>query len=133
MAETFKFELVSPERILMSVDAEEVIVPGSEGQFTVLSGHAPVISTLTPGVLHATLPDSKKGIFVRSGFAEVTPEKLTVIVEKAFVVDEVDTRHIDDELKAVQDALDSEDDDEAKRHLTTAIAELRELSGDGAS
>lgn len=48
MAGTFKFELVSPERILMSVEAEQVIVPGAEGQFTVLEGHAPVVSTLLP-------------------------------------------------------------------------------------
>ena len=68
MAGTFKFELVSPERILMSVEAEQVIVPGAEGQFTVLEGHAPVVSTLLPGVIHVTTPSSKQAIFVRFGF-----------------------------------------------------------------
>ena len=74
MAGTFKFELVSPERILMSVEAEQVIVPGAEGQFTVLAGHAPVVSTLLPGIIQVTTPNSKEAIFVRSGFAEVSGE-----------------------------------------------------------
>ena len=128
MAETFKFELVSPERVLMSVEAEEVVVPGSEGEFTVLPKHAPVITTLRPGVLHAVLPDGKKGIYVESGFSEVTPESLTVLVEKAFVVDEADPRQIESELEAAQNALDSAKDDEARRHITRAIEELRALS-----
>ena len=83
MAGTFKFELVSPERILMSVDAEQVIVPGAEGQFTVFQGHAPVISTLLPGVIHVTTEEFKKSIFVRSGFAEVTADQLTILAERA--------------------------------------------------
>ena len=128
MPETFKFELVSPVRVIMSVDAEEVVVPGSEGEFTVLPGHAPVITTLRPGVLHAVLPDSKKGIYVQSGFSEVTPESLTVLVEKAFIVDEADPRQIESELKSAQDALDSAEDDEARRHITRAIDELRALT-----
>ena len=57
MAGTFKFELVTPERILFSEDAAQVVVPGVEGEFTVLAGHAPVISTLRPGVVDATLAE----------------------------------------------------------------------------
>ncbi len=128
MEETFKFELVSPERVLMSVDAQEVVVPGSEGEFTVLPGHAPVITTLRPGVLHAVLPDGKKGIYVESGFSEVTPDSLIVLVEKAFIVDEADPRQIESELEAAKTSLDSAQDDEARRHITRAIDELRALS-----
>ncbi len=127
MAGTFKFELVSPERVLMSAEAEQVQVPGAEGDFTVLPGHAPVISTLKPGVIHATLPNGKKGIFVRSGFAEVTSDALTILAERAFITDEVDPRQIDEEMRAVEHAMENEQDDEALRHLSRAIEELRAI------
>ncbi|MEO1282279.1 MAG: F0F1 ATP synthase subunit epsilon [Pseudomonadota bacterium] len=127
MAGTFKFELVSPERILLSVEAEEVQIPGSEGDFTVLTGHAPVISTLKPGVIHATMADGKKAIFVRSGFADVTADAVTILAERAFVTDEVDPRQIDSELEAVEKALAEDHDDEALMHLNRAIEELKAL------
>jgi F-type H+-transporting ATPase subunit epsilon len=59
VAGTFKFDLVSPEKVLLSADAEEVVLTGSEGEFAVLPGHAPVVSTLLPGIVHATLPETK--------------------------------------------------------------------------
>lgn len=127
MAGTFKFELVSPERILMSVDAEQVIVPGAEGEFTVLVDHAPVISTLLPGVIRVTTADSKQSIFVRSGFAEVTAEQLTVLAERAFIVEEADPRQLDNELDLAQRALDDADTDDARLHVTRAIEELKAL------
>lgn len=127
MAGTFKFELVSPERILMSVDAEQVIVPGAEGEFTVLIDHAPVISKLLPGVIRVTTRDSKQSIFVRSGFAEVTSDQLTVLAERAFIVEEADPRQLDNELDLAQKALDYADTDEARLHVTRAIDELKAL------
>ncbi len=131
MAETFKFELVSPERVLLSGDAEKVEVPGTDGDFTVLPGHAPFISTLRPGLIRVTLKD--KGIddiFVKSGFAEANPESLTVLTEHAFIAAEADPRMLDDELKAVEAALGNceEDDDEAIAHMNLAIAELKALT-----
>lgn len=127
MAGTFKFELVSPERILMSVEAEQVIVPGAEGQFTVLEGHAPVVSTLLPGVIHVTTPSSKQAIFVRFGFAEVTAEQLTVLAERAFIVEEADPRQLDQELDLARKALDDADTDDARLHVSRAIEELKAL------
>ncbi|MDX2289971.1 MAG: F0F1 ATP synthase subunit epsilon [Hyphomicrobiaceae bacterium] len=127
MAGTFKFELVSPERILMSVDAEEVTVPGSEGEFTVLPGHAPVISQLAPGVLHVKLTNGRKGVFVRSGFADVTPDTLTVLAERAFIVEEADPRTLDRELDLAQKALADADTDEARMHVGRAIEQLKAL------
>lgn len=130
MAATFKFELVSPERILMSSDAEQVVVPGSEGLFTVLPDHAPVISTLAPGVIEVTTPDAKKDIFVQSGFADVTGDSLTILAERAFLVDEVDSRQIEQELDAAQKALDNADSDEARYFISRAIEELKVLLGE---
>ena len=128
MAGTFKFELVSPERVLLSVDAEQVELPGAEGDFTVLPGHAPVIAALRPGTIHARTKDDKKGIFVKSGFAEVGPDKLVVLAEKAFISDEVDVRQIEEELKTTEAALAAgTKDDEARRHLGIAIEQMRAI------
>ena len=129
MAGTFKFELVSPEKVLMAVDAEQVELPGGDGDFTVLPGHAPVIATLRPGTIHARTKDGKKAIFVKSGFAEVGPDKLVVLADQAFITDEVDVRHIEVELKATEDALASgANDDEARRHLGMAIEQMRAIA-----
>ena len=128
MAGTFKFELVSPEKVLMSVDAEQVELPGGDGDFTVLPGHAPVIATLRPGTIHARTKDAKKGIFVKSGFVEVTPNSVVVLADQAFITDEVDVRHIEDELTATESALAGAKDDEARRHLGMAIEQMRAIA-----
>lgn len=132
MAGTFRFELVSPERVLMSVDAEQVVVPGSDGEFTVLAGHVPVISTLVPGVLDVTAGAVRKRLFVKSGFAEVDPARLTVLAEKAFDVDEMSVSAIADELKTAEAELAAAKDDATKRMADTLIGELKRLSAQAA-
>jgi F-type H+-transporting ATPase subunit epsilon len=100
MAGTFKFELVTPERMLLSEDAAQVVVPGVEGEFTVLAGHAPVVSALRPGVVDATLSDSRTvRVFVKGGFAEVDAERLIVLAERAFDVGAIDDSGISAELQ----------------------------------
>jgi F-type H+-transporting ATPase subunit epsilon len=128
MAGTFRFELVSPERVLLSDDMAEVaVMPGAEGQFTVLSAHAPVVSTLLPGVIHVKLSTSSKGIYIDGGFVEVNPEAVTVLAERAFIVDEADQRQLDEALQDAERALEQARDDEALRHLTCAIDQLKGL------
>ncbi|WP_409561631.1 F0F1 ATP synthase subunit epsilon [Hyphomicrobium sp. B1] len=128
MAGTFRFELVSPERVLMSVDAEQVVVPGTDGEFTVLAGHVPVISTLVPGVLDVTAGSVRKRLFVKSGFAEVDPARLTVLAEKAYDVDEMSAATIAAELKTAEAELAAAKDDDAKRMADTLVGELKRLS-----
>jgi len=132
MAGTFKFELVSPERVLLSIDADQVVVPGSDGEFAVLAGHAPVIATLRPGVLDVTAGGSKRRLFVKSGFAEVDPSRLTVLAEKAYDVDEMSSAAIAEELKAAEADLAAAKDDNAKRMADTLVSELRRLSAKAA-
>ncbi|MFT3732756.1 MAG: F0F1 ATP synthase subunit epsilon [Hyphomicrobium sp.] len=129
MAGTFRFELVSPERVLMSVDADQVVVPGSEGDFAVLAGHAPVISTLRPGVIDVTAGGVRKRLFVKSGFVEVDPSRLTILAEKAYDVDELSGATISDELKSAEAELAAAKDDSAKRMADTLVGELKRLSG----
>jgi F-type H+-transporting ATPase subunit epsilon len=128
MAGTFKFELVSPERVLVSIDADQVVVPGSDGEFAVLAGHAPVIATLRPGVLDVTAGGTKRRLFVKSGFAEVDPTRLTVLAEKAYDVDEMSSSAIAEELKAAEADLAAAKDDNAKRMADTLVNELKRLS-----
>ncbi|MBA2126261.1 F0F1 ATP synthase subunit epsilon [Hyphomicrobium methylovorum] len=128
MAGTFKFELVSPERVLLSIDADQVVVPGADGDFAVLAGHAPVIATLRPGVLDVTAGGSKRRLFVKSGFAEVDPSRLTVLAESAYDVDELSAATIAEELRSAEAELAAAKDDNAKRMADTLVSELKRLS-----
>ena len=97
----FAFELVSPERILFSGDVDQVVVPGTEGDFTVLKDHAPLMSSLRAAVL--TIDAAGKAtqrMFIRGGFADVSPTGLTVLAEQAIPVEEVtaDTLHAEAQL-----------------------------------
>ncbi len=132
MAGTFKFELVSPERVLLSIDADQVVVPGSDGEFAVLAGHAPVIATLRPGVLDVTAGGTKRRLFVKSGFAEVDPSRLTVLAEKAYDVEELSASAIAEELKSAEAELAAAKDDNAKRMADTFVNELKRLSAKAA-
>lgn len=132
MAGTFKFELVSPERVLLSIDAEQAVVPGADGEFTMLPGHSPVIATLRPGVLDVTAAGMRKRLFVKSGFCEVDPSRLTVLAEKAFDVDDMSASVIADELKAAEADLASASSDEARMNADILVSELRRLAAKAA-
>ena len=128
MAGTFKFELVSPERILMSVDADQVVVPGADGDFAVLAGHAPVITTLRPGVLDVTIGNTKRRVFVKSGFAEVDPTRLTVLAQTAFNVEDMTASVVAEELKKAETELAGAKDDASRAAADTLVSELKRLS-----
>jgi F-type H+-transporting ATPase subunit epsilon len=118
---TFRFELVSPERLLYAGDVTQVDVPGEEGDFGVLAGHAPYIATLKPGVLTIYGDGAPRRIVVRGGFAEAGPEGLTVLAEQATPVDELDPGAIAQAIKdAEEDVADAETDparDKARQRL----------------
>jgi F-type H+-transporting ATPase subunit epsilon len=87
---TFHFELVSPEKLLFSGEVEQVDVPGAEGDFGVLAGHAPFVSTLRPGILTVHGSGSEQKIVVLGGFAEVSAEGLTVLADVAEAIQDID-------------------------------------------
>ena len=132
MAGTFKFELVSPERVLLSVDAEQAMVPGIEGDFTVFPGHAPLISTLRPGLLEVLTASGKKQIFVKTGFADVNAASVTVLAETAFDVAGITAAQIADEVAKAEADLAAAKDDDARTLAQTAIDRLRSLGGKAA-
>ena len=112
MAETVKFELVSPEKLLLSLDAEMVVVPGEAGDFGVLPGHSPLISTIRNGVIEVTVNGQvSERIFVAGGFAEVANDKLTVLAEEAVPVSKLDRARVAQQLKdAQEDCEDAKDE-----------------------
>jgi F-type H+-transporting ATPase subunit epsilon len=129
MAE-LRFELVAPERLLFSGAVAQVIVPGSEGEFTVLPLHAPVLSTLKPGVLTVTgLNGESERIFVRGGFAEVNPDGLTVLAEEAIPIAELSADRLEEQLRNAEEDLADAKDEQARLKAQEAIDHLRQLRG----
>ena len=91
MADRIQFELVSPERLLISQAVEMVVLPGAEGDFGALPEHAPTVAALRPGVISVFENNQViERVFVAGGFAEVTPERCTVLAERALPVPELD-------------------------------------------
>ncbi|MCB9947222.1 MAG: F0F1 ATP synthase subunit epsilon [Rhodospirillaceae bacterium] len=120
MAETLEFELVSPEKLLMQRSVEMVVVPGAEGNFAAMRGHAPVISTLRPGVIdvYDKRPEIADRIFVAGGFAEVTANRCTVLAEEAVPLSDLDSGALD---QAIRDL--AEDVTDAKEATARVAAE----------
>jgi F-type H+-transporting ATPase subunit epsilon len=124
----FSFELVSPERLMFSGQVESVVVPGTEGAFTVLKDHAPLMSTLKPGIVEIAETASKtQRLFVRGGFADVSPTGLTILAEQAIPVEELDAARIELQIKdAGEDVADAKSD-EARRLANEKLEQLREV------
>jgi F-type H+-transporting ATPase subunit epsilon len=121
-ADKVEFELVSPERLLLSEQVDMVVVPGAEGDFGVLPRHAPLISTLRPGIIRVFEGrEVKQRIFVAGGFAEVTPERCTVLAEEAVPVGEIDAAKVDQELKNLGEDLADAKTDEDKAAIARRI------------
>jgi F-type H+-transporting ATPase subunit epsilon len=122
------FDLVSPERLLISADVDQVDVPGSEGDFGVFSGHAPVMTTLRPGVLAIqTAGKSAERFFVRGGFAEVTLQGLTVLAEEAMPLAEMDAATLDQRIKNAEEDMTDAKDAAVRDRAQTTLNQLKEL------
>ena len=111
MADTMKFSLVSPERLLTSVEARSAQIPGMEGEFTALPDHAPFLSTLRPGIVSVT--PAEGGVseyFVTGGFAEVSPEATSVLAEEAVERDALKREWLEEKLQEAEAALETAPD-----------------------
>jgi F-type H+-transporting ATPase subunit epsilon len=128
MADTFKFELVTPERMLMSQDVARAVIPGLEGQFTVLPHHAPLISALRPGVVEIALSDNRTTrIYVKGGFAEVDATTTTVLAERAWDLEGADQSMIAGELAAAEAELTAASTDTGRLLAVSAVEQLKAL------
>ena len=125
---TFKFELVSPERILFSGDVISVIVPSTEGEMTVLAGHAPLVATLKAGIVFVQTTDQNgKEFFVNGGLVEVNQNSTTILAEQGRFLEDVDTAVLDAEILTAETRLAGSHDDDEKKRLREALVQLREF------
>lgn len=138
MADKVEFELVSPEKLLKSLPVDMVVVPGTEGDFGVLAGHAPMIATVRPGVI-----DVYEGerivdrVFVAGGFAEVTETRCTVLAEEAVALSGIDRVAVEKAIKDLSEDLDDSKSDAEKAlvegKLSVARAKLDALASSAAA
>ena len=127
MADTTLFELVSPEKLVMSKDVSMVVVPGAEGLFGVLPRHTSMLSTLAPGVINVYEGDSVTDrLFVVNGFAEVTEERCTVLAEEVIPVEDIDTEKYEKQIEALKDEASRSTDDSAEK-ITKNIEEQEKI------
>ena len=132
MAEAFKFELVSPERLLVSEQVEAVIIPAADGEMTVMARHAPVMATVKPGVVTVKpASGAEQRYVVFGGFADILPEGCTLLAESAVAVKDIDRGDLSRRIQeAKEDVADAKDDATRSRaeqylaHLSTLEAAL---------
>ena len=118
MADRIAFDLVSPEKLLMSEDCEMVVAPGEEGDFGVLPGHAPFLTTLRMGEIAIHEGGSvKQTVFVSGGFAEATPDRFTILANRAIAANAVDRAALEGEREKL-----GEGDTEARAFIDMVLA-----------
>ena len=122
------FELVSPERLLLSEEVASVTIPGTEGDMGILPNHAPVLSTLRPGIVVVTRESGEAHqIFVRGGFAEVNPQGLTLLAETATPIAELDAAALALHVKNLEEDVADAQDDETRRRAQEMLDHLKAL------
>ncbi|MCJ2062824.1 F0F1 ATP synthase subunit epsilon [Methylobacterium sp. J-088] len=124
---TFHFDFVGPERTLYSGEVTAVQLPGTEGEMTVMPGHAPVLTSLRVGVIVVTESQgSGKRIYVRGGFADIGPTAVTVLAERAAPIEELTQDSLDRDIEAVEIQRDATEDLQKREELNGQIVQLRE-------
>jgi F-type H+-transporting ATPase subunit epsilon len=122
------FELVSPARLLFSGDVASVQIPGSEGDMTILPGHAPVLSTLKPGIVTVAREGSAdEKIYVKGGFAEVNAQGLTVLAEQAIALSDLSASALAQQVKNAEEDVADAKTDEAKAKAQDVLDQLKAL------
>jgi F-type H+-transporting ATPase subunit epsilon len=123
------FELVSPARLLFSGDVASVQIPGSEGEMTILAGHAPVLATLKPGVVVVSRDGgATEKMFVRGGFAEVNASGLTVLAETAIPLADLDQAALAQQIKNAEEDVADAKGDGARAKAAETLDHLRSLA-----
>src|SRR5688572_14264198 len=130
MAEAFQFELVSPERLLVSEKVEFVVIPGTEGEMTVMANHAPVMSTIKPGVVTVhPVSGSPERYVVFGGFADILPTGCTLLAESAVAVKDIDRADVARRIQEAKEDVTDAKDDEARSKAEQFLQQLTTLEG----
>jgi F-type H+-transporting ATPase subunit epsilon len=123
----FHFELVSPQKLLFSGDVEQVDLPGAEGYFGVLANHAPMVTTLRPGILTVHVAGGQQKIVVLGGFAEVSKDGLTVLANTADAVEDVDRGMITTRIEELEDRIAKTEPGSVLDRLITELDHYRDV------
>ena len=130
MAEPYKFELVSPERLLISEQVESVVIPGTEGEMTVMANHAPVMTTVKPGVVTVKpVSGAEQRYVVFGGFADILPEGCTLLAESAVAVKDIDRADLARRIQEAKEDVSDAKDDETRTKAEQFLAQLTTLEG----
>jgi F-type H+-transporting ATPase subunit epsilon len=124
----FHFDLVSPARLVFAGEVGQVDVPGSEGDFGVLAGHAPLVTTLRPGILTVYRDSGTQRVVVIDGFAEVGPSGLTVLASSAVPIEEFNRDALQSEIKDTEEDVADTSDDWQRDKLSRRLGQLRALA-----
>ncbi len=125
MTDKIAFELVSPEKLLLSDNADMVTVPGTEGYMGVMAGHSPVITTLRPGMIDVQKDGVDSRYFIRGGFAEVGPSKITVLAEEAIPFAELDLAVLDQRIRDAEEDLIASTSEATKARVAELLDDLK--------
>lgn len=115
MADTLQFDLVSPERAMVSAVATMVVAPGMEGDFGAMPGHAPFLTTLRPGVVTATVDGAELRYVVFGGFAEVGPDRCTILADEVHPFTELKPHSLEERIADAEEELSTADHDAVHR------------------
>jgi len=130
MAEAFKFELVSPERLLVSEQVESVVIPGAEGEMTVMANHAPVMTTVKPGVVSLrTAAGADERYVVFGGFADILPTGCTLLAESAVAVKDINRADLARRIQEAKEDLADARDDDSRTKAELFLHQLTTLEG----
>ncbi|WP_422371793.1 F0F1 ATP synthase subunit epsilon [Hoeflea sp.] len=130
MAENFNFELVSPERLLLSASVTEVVIPGTDGEMTVMAHHAPTMTTIKPGVVRVETSDGKTERYVVfGGFADIVPEGCTLLAESAVSVADINSEDLERRIQDAREDLNDATTDSGKQKAQEYLDQLTTLNG----
>ena len=121
------FELVSPQKLVFSGEVDQVDVPGAEGDFGVLAGHAPLVTTLRPGILTVFTGGNAQKIVVLGGFAEVSSEGLTVLADLAEAIEDIDRAMITERISELESRIENTEPGNALDKLITRLDHFKEV------
>lgn len=129
MADMITLEMVLPDRLLMSAEVAGVVVPGSEGDFMVLPGHAPVITTLRPAIVEIVETEGAEPtkVFVRGGFADVAVDRLTVLAEEAIMLADLDRSDLAQRVQNASEDIEDAKSDDDRASAQAVYDQLSEL------
>ena len=128
----FKLDFVTPERLLYSAEVEQIIVPGSEGEFTILSEHSPIISSLKPGFIkiYEELSNEPIVYFVTDGFIDMASNQLTILAQSAIEKGQLTAKKLEDIINMYQGEVDVTESDIKKNKLNLKIDTVKALQNE---